>query len=76
MDENSEEGDGGDSDKEAEGGGEDWDEDKEWRQIQQSIREERKKKEAGSRKEGYPVHSPFFPVVRLSVCLQQEAVTA
>lgn len=67
LEENSEEGDEGDSDREEEGGGENWDEDKEWSQIQKSIREERKKKEAGLKRESYPVHSPFFPTVRLFV---------
>ena len=63
--ENSEESGEGDSDRESEGGDDDWKDDKEWSKIQKSIREERKKKEAGMKRESYPVHSPFFPAVRL-----------
>ena len=67
LDDNSEEGGGADesgSDRDAAEESDGWDEDKEWHQIQDSIREERKKKEAGMKQESYPTHSPFFPVVR------------
>lgn len=62
SEDDSEEGDeDGGSDREEDGN---WDEDKEWKQLQSSIREERKKKEAKMKRDSYPVHAPFFPVVR------------